>query len=133
MDIAEAWNQMVERQPVLPTEVRDLVERIRNELIDAAPQEQPQPDGSVLLSFGVSVGPLDQRESEGGTVVSFTVSRRGSEGNRIVARCLYDGPPSVSDPCGLLTTWEENEDGPPQRAWILNSIRTHVVAFLSAI
>ena len=133
MDIAEAWNQMVERQPASSTEVRNLVAQVRDELIDAASEEQPQPDGSVLLPFGVSVGPLDQREPEGGTVVSFTLSRRGSGGSRITARCLYDGPPSVSDPCGLLTTWEEDEDGLPQRAWILDSIRTHVVAFLSGI
>ena len=93
MDIAEAWNQMVERQPVSPTEVRNLVEQVRNELIDAAPQEQPQPDGSVLLPFGVSVGPLDQRESEGGTVVSFTVSRKGSGGRSHCSKMPIRRPP----------------------------------------
>ena len=129
--IATAWNEIVERQPVLPEEVAGLVEHVRSELLNAMSPDTSTPRGNVLNArYGVEVSGQEEGSRSGGILSNFAI--KAAHGRAIVgAEVSVQHSPSVQAGDDQWVSW--TLDCGPERAWILNNLRAHVVGFLSAI
>ena len=136
MNIAEAWNQMCERQPVRPEEIHGLVNLVLQELLTAAlknPDAQPDSQGTIQLPHRIAVSLIQEQKSPRAVRSSFYLTGSRGQSRSIVAQATYDGPLGVENPKNLSEpTYWTPEDG-PQRAWLLSNLRSQVTDFLSEI
>ena len=131
--IAHAWKLMDERQPVRPEEIHGFVGQVHSEILAAAvgnTKIQPDTEGTIELPHRITVERFEETHFPDGIRSSFDLRRRGQY-KSIGAQAAYDGPLIVRDSIEGPRTWTQ-EDG-PQRTWLLNTLRSHVTAFLSEI
>ena len=129
--IATAWNEMVERQQVLPEEVAGLVEHVRSELLNAmSPDASPPGGNGPNVRYAVEVSGREEDSRLGGILSNFAI--KAAHGRAVVgAEVNIQHSPRVQAGDDRWVYW--TPDCGKQRAWILNSLRANVVGFLSAI
>ncbi len=133
MDIAEAWNQMIEGQPVTSEDIGNIVNEIRRELVRAMCPDSSDPEGEVSAA-GYRVSAIDTTSRQ---FVRSIVDISGPKGRRtsIGAQIVHPNELVLCIPqpeTGEFTQqWAPNDDV-PQRQWIRDNLQAHVVSFLSA-
>ncbi len=109
MDIAEAWNQMVERQPVTLEDNANIANQIRLELVGVMCPDHPATEGEVSVNiYGVRITVTKIKEDE-----IFTVGPKG--------------------PVFIKAQPEWTPEDEPERKWIEDTLRAQVVSVLSEI
>ena len=137
--IRDAWEESVDKLPIMPEEIQELVMQVAYELASAASidgeTDFDEENWSVNLPHGLTVSWDENKEMPNGVHKSqFYASITQTEINRIrafSAQAGLTGPPAVSDPTSQsgLKFWTEGNG--PEKQWILDELRQQVVDFIT--
>ena len=119
--LAQAWEDLASRQPVLPNEIQLLVTQVASELLEAATGESPDvpqhevnfPNGiNVILHLPKQITDPEDAANEATKAAFQIMEIRTGQGRTIQAQASYKSPPAIFE-ASQPKFWTEL-DGPPR-------------------